>query len=177
MNTHSTINWWNSSARNHVYARWIVLVLINALFPFLLSLSLIKSPAQFVGIMFAVLSFIVLYAEFDHWLLAKQYRSLSKQLRVSAAVKVATVLLPFIDMICGMISIELTKLITGLNLKTSSYRGGYSDNLSGPLEACVTYITTMIDGFLLSAVVAAIIVVSRLAIKIIKYKKQNIENL
>lgn len=164
--------WWNSSARNLVYARWGVLVLINALFPLFLAVGFLNNAQQFIGISLAIASFMVIYAEVDLWLIDKRYFALSKQLRTSAAIKIGTVVLPFIDMIIGMLSMAVTRMLTGFDLekvtrhsKHYELDGVQSVDLSILLKSSLTYLTTMIDGVLLTLLVGLILLVLRLVKK------------
>lgn len=159
-----SITWWNAHHRNSVYTRWILLVILNAAFPFFLSLMLAKTPSQIVGILFAVLSFIVIYAETESYLLNRNYLTLAKQLRLSAAIKISTIFLPFIDMVTGIIALGITHQLTGVDLEKSSrtldQRIENSQQISPTLNLSdlgASYLTTMIDGFLLSIIVAIII--------------------
>lgn len=162
-----------------VYTRWSWLVLLNAAFPFLLSFMVTHSSAQYIGIVLAILSFIVIYAEFDAYLIRQGYLRLSRQLRLSAIIKIATPLLPFIDMISGMIAIGATKLITGYNIESHSQITRYqaSDTIHSPqastlVELASTYIATMINGFILSAIVAILLLLVRLVYTLRKRHKQ-----
>jgi len=170
-------SWWNSSTRQHVYLRWTCLVLCNAAFPFFLSMAVVKSPAQIIGVALAVISFIVIYAEVDTWAINKRHLVFSKHLRLSAAIKIATVILPFIDMICGMVAISLTHLISGINLEhVNDHHSTTTILLSSPQEACLTYITTMIDGVLLSLFVAAIMLLVRFINRLRTNRKNALNN-
>jgi len=159
--------WWCSSERHHIYYRWCLLVLLNASYPFILSLSIVKSVSHLIGIALAVISFIIIYAELDDWLLQRQHQALSKQLRISASIKIATILLPFIDIVTGSIAIETTRIITGINVQhfqsTTQANDVLGLNFLSLKELVATYLTTMIDGLLLSLFVALLIGLIRLA--------------
>ena len=154
-------SWWSSSERHHIYSRWCLLVLINAAYPFLLSLTIINTPSQFIGVGLAIISFIIIYAETDSWLLQKQYQKLSKQLKISASLKIATFILPFIDIFTGMVAIGTTEIITGISIEKSRH---YMHELEAiktsylNLEEMTTsYMVTMTDGLLLSLIVALVL--------------------
>jgi len=163
------LTWWNSPARNAVYARWCFLVVINAAFPFFLSLIVLSRTAQFIGVLMALASFTVIYAELDLWLIDKQHLTLSKQLKTSAAIKIATPLLPFIDMLTGSASIAATTVLTGYNLEQAGINPSYNeidtanptDQVSATLNMALVYLTTMIDGVLLSLLVGIILLLLR----------------
>jgi len=162
-------SWWSSPERNLVYARWGVLVLINALFPLLLAASMLNQTPQFIGIALAIASFIVIYAEIDLWLIDQHYFTLSAQLRTSAVIKMGTVLLPFIDMVVGMFSMTITRMITGFDLKTIAHTASKHYEIdcircaepSTLLATSLTYLTTMIDGVLLTLLVGLILLALR----------------
>jgi len=164
--------WWSSSERHHVYGRWCLLVLLNSAYPFILSLSMVNTPSHFIGICLAVMSFIVIYAEIDDWLLQQQYLTLSKQLKISASIKVATVVLPFIDIISGRIAIGITQFISGINMQHSRHELSVANtNYLDLQELVTTYTATMIDGLLLSLLVALILGLIRL-IKNLRHTKK-----
>ena len=142
---------WRSSERHFIYSRWTFLVLINALLPFLFSLEIITSISILLGITLAVSSFVIIYAELESWLLLKYCAQLARQLKVSAALKITTCLLPFIDLITGSISMELARWLTGINFSTP-----HKAEVIDMSQVAISYITTMIDGFLLSMIVAFI---------------------
>jgi len=156
-------NWWNAANKDSVYLRWTLLVILNAAFPFFLAMKITQTPSQILGILFAILSFIVIYAEAEHYLLKREFKSLAKQLRLSGAIKIATVLLPFIDMLIGAIALEISRELTGISLQNRS-RLARSVESNQTLSSTfnlgdfgASYLTTMIDGVLLSVIVAMIL--------------------
>ena len=168
------LTWWRSDERHHIYKRWVLLVLLNAAYPFLLSLMTMESNTQIVGVVLGIISFIIIYAELENYLLQHRYQTLSKQLRLSALLKVTTVFLPFIDLIVGSVSIEITKVITSINLQSYQTKvEAYSSSLGNLKLISAAYITTMIDGILLSLLVALILGLIRLIANLRrKYKEQ-----
>jgi len=169
--TEQKSNWWRSTDRSAIYLRWSVLVALNAAYPFFLSLMMVKTTSQLIGIAFGILSFIIIYAETESYFLERNYTTLAAQLRLGAAIKISTVLLPFIDMITGSIALGITHQLTGVDLSSSIKRIRTEDNLSqlidpmlNLVELGTSYMTTLIDGFLLSIIVAMIIGLIRLII-------------
>ena len=161
-------HFWSSPLRHFIYSRWTVIVLLNAMLPFFLSLEFIRNITAFTGIMLAVASFVVIYAELESWLLRQRYTQLAKQLKLAASIKIATIIYVFIDMIIGAIAIETTRWLTGINVQKV---GTYDSSFINLPELAASYITTMIDGFLLSIIVALLIMVIRGIIQLRRYFK------
>lgn len=161
--------WWNTSARDLVYLRWSFLVIINTLFPLFLASGIIENASQLIGIFLAIASFVVIYAELDLWLISQQRLALSKQLRISAVIKFGSPLLPFIDMLCGMLSIAISKFLTGFDLERINRHAQHHMNgsveaieRSALLDGALTYLTTMVNGVLLTLLVGAILLLVRI---------------
>ena len=170
------LSFWYSPKRFDLYMRWSFLVILNAAFPFILSLQIAQTPSHLLGILLAIITFIFAYAEVDFWLLKQKHHALAKQLRVSAAIKVSTLIFPFIDIFTGIIALDISRLLTGINIthydvQTTS-TGSYSTALESVniAKTCASYLTTMINGILLSLIVIGILFIIRVISKCL-YKR------
>lgn len=152
-----------------LYGRWIILVLLNAILGLMFSLEILKSIGHYLGVVLAIISFIILYASLDHWLVTHQKQRLAKKLRLSAFLKAFTQVFMFIDLMCGMISLEITnfifdnlfnsQLIVSGTRRERSYSSitTYNEPVQTIIDTLHSYTTTMIDGFLLSIIVGVIL--------------------
>jgi len=107
---------------------------------------------------------------------------LAKQLKLAATIKIATFFLPLIDMITGSMALELSRILTGISLDRDSHSSEFYDPVPTHelqfQELIGAYVTTMIDGFLLSIIVMIFISVIRgiMRLKNRNNKQPNQEN-
>jgi len=142
---------------NQVTVYWSAMVVLNAIFPFLISLGFLTTLPKLIGVLMAIATFTLLYASLDWWLLNKGKSVLSSRLRLGAFIKIFTFILPFIDLIIGAISVGATRILIGVNLESERHQKALdSYYLQSALECLATYLTTMIDGLLLSAIVGVL---------------------
>jgi len=129
-------------------------------------LSVTTTLPQFLGILAAVTTFIYLYSEIDYHLLNQRKFDGSKQLRISAALKLVTFLLPGIDLLTGALSISITQgFITSVSWLSTSNE---LLDLFRPQTVTgfwVSYVITFIDGLLLSLLVGLILLMVKAVIR------------
>ena len=162
------LNFCSSPKRHFIYSRWAIIVMLNALYPFILwstSIGRISNIPALTGIMLAIISFVAIYAELESWLLRKHHVQLAKQLKIAASIRIVTVVVYLIDIFFGVIALEAAHLLTGVNLnRYSTY------NLIPEITA--TYTTTMVVGFLSSILVGLLILIIRGITKLTRHYKQ-----
>ncbi len=152
--------------RRSVYTYWCICIIINASLPFFFALGMTTTLPQFLGVFAAVTTFICLYSEVDYRLLSQGKFDGSKQLRVSAALKPVTFLLPGIDLMTGALSIGITEAL----IKSVSWLSSGQEhlNLFQPQDVTgfwASYVITFIDGLLLSLLVGLILLMVKAVIR------------
>ena len=154
--------------RRSIYAYWSLCVILNASLPFFFALGVTSTLPQYLGVAAAVISFIWIYSEFDYRLLEKNHLVWSKHIRLSAALKVLTLLAPAIEIICGAVSIALVEYL----LKSVSWLSTNTEHLDlfaaqSATGFWVSYLITMINGTLLSLFVGLILLLVRPIIRLV----------
>ncbi len=139
-----------SDNRLHLYLVWLVYVSINAAISLYLAFDLYKASLDRYGIVTGLLSFVILYAELDRLFITSKNFDFHKILVVSVVLKAATQLLPIIEIGAGICATYLV------------------ESLIGNVPFLSVYLQTMIDGAILSVVVAIISVPTRIAFRAIK---------
>ncbi|MCX7086494.1 MAG: hypothetical protein NTV00_00415 [Methylococcales bacterium] len=120
------------------WRKWTLLVWLNAAFSF--SLSLGKYPQLFdrVAIVCGVFSFVLLYVKIDNYLLNSKRFQARNALLVSVCIKSLFQLYPGVELAAGIASTTFVAWIIG-NIRFIS-----------------AYLITLMDGLLLSLIVAII---------------------
>lgn len=129
---------------------WSILVLANSVVCFLFALDNHNSLNQLLGILAGIFSFIYVYVFIDQMLFKHKQFKLRTCLWISTLIKACSQFAPITHIVAGAAAIEASK---------------YLIPDKGFLQA---YLTTIITGFLLSLVVAALMAVSRFVMHVMK---------
>ncbi len=151
----------------NIYQFWCVVVLLNAAVGLFFSFIQYYShlPAVF-GIIAGVLTCVVLYAQLDIFLLKSGYVVLSRQVRVSACLRMFVQLMPFVDIAIGALALggakavlEVLQLVLGemvavdnpFDIHKNSQQAGF----------LFIYVTTLLHAFIASLIVVCLVFLGR----------------
>ena len=124
--------------------KWTILVLINTIVSFLFALEQFKTFLDLAGTLTAIAFFIVLYYHLEQWFIRHNYPHLVKRLIIATLLKSVTQFYPIIEMLTGVIAMDFVdKYITSAIF----FR---------------TFSITLLDGILLSLIVAFLFAVIQL---------------
>lgn len=121
-----------------IFLKWTILVWLNAAYSFYMSLSKYSQAIEIAGITFVVFTFVIAYATVDIYPLNQNNLLLRWQLFGSVVIKMLFQIYPVIEMSSGIIAANIV------------------EDLIGIISFLTAFLTTLIDGFLLSLLVAII---------------------
>jgi len=127
---------------NNVFARWTLLVLLNVIMSILFALDMVTNVPTFMGVMFAIVVFILLYAVIDLILLNKRKESLRRALHGGAIITALSQFYPVFALLAGAMAIDAGATLTGYDIGNASDRNFFS-----------LFMVTVIEGLLLSVIV------------------------
>ena len=162
----------NREQRNQTYLVWSLLVIFNAAFSLVMAATMIQHLAVYLGIIAGTGTFILLYAELELFCRSSGYTVLVRQLRLSALLKPLTFLFPVIELFTGYFAITTVHLLTGVHIDHRQ-EDLIGSAISLPALKFVTaYLTTILQGLLLSIVVSVLLVMIRLiaGLRAVKHK-------
>lgn len=118
--------------RRTAYARWTVLVAMNACYSAWAAVMFFKSLPDLAGMLAGIATFVVAYAKLDIHLANQGAQLRRQQLIVAAIFKSLTQLVPVLEMHGGILA---AKIVAGT---------------IGPIPFLTTYLMTIFDGLWLS---------------------------
>lgn len=148
---------YKPQAHHEIFIKWTALVLLNAAFGLMMNLK--ASPAQAAGMFAAIATFVLIYATLDIYLQEKRLHKWQRALLAGVLLKALIQLLPVIDMMAGAIAVDLV-----MGTTTSKAEGGFIQY----------YLTTLVDGFLLSLVVGCFSLLARLIMRLLEQRKSRL---
>lgn len=135
----------------NLYTKWSLFIAINLPVSLLFALDFMKTIPNALAVVCAVGLFVFFYARFDNYL----YRT--NKIKGRMALKVAVIscaillLYPAVPMIAGAMALELS----GQILNVDAF-------IAKKLTPFAVFLTTVIDGFLLSSIVAVLMLFARI---------------
>jgi len=127
---------------NNVFVRWIVLVLLNVIMSILFAADMMKSFPAFMGVMFGIVVFIIVYVLIDLQLLIKGKEYLRRALHGGAIITALSQFYPVFALLAGAMAIDAGAVITGFDIGQITDRNFIS-----------LFMVTVIEGLLLSVIV------------------------
>ena len=120
-----------------IFIKWTVIVWLNAIVSFILAVDLDKaSGINLLAMICGVFTFVFIYTAVDLYLIKIDKQNLRKSLFISALIKALTQFYPMIEMITGILAINAVDIVIG------------------NITFLTIYLTTVLDGILLSIIVA-----------------------
>ena len=135
---------------NHltVYLKWCFLIGINVIVSTIFVSDIMKTSTGAMGVFAGIMTFVFLYARIDIFLRGKGKEKWRKALYIGVVIKSLFQLFPMIDLLTGAMAVDMvTKLF------------GHDVLMTNSLVFTEIYLTTVIDGLILS-VLAAILTLS-----------------
>jgi len=133
------------------YYKWAVLVTANTVFSLVFALDFMKTPQRALGVILGIISFIIIYAKLESYLIKTNRDKWRKALIISVCCLALFLLFPGFPLLSGALALELSEDILGLN-----------GSLRYHLSFFSIYLVTIIDGLLLSTVVIVFTIIIRL---------------
>ncbi|MCX7096796.1 MAG: hypothetical protein NTV43_02695 [Methylococcales bacterium] len=138
---------------NNSFLKWTGLVWLNAAFSFWVALGEYPLLADRLAIVLGVFSFVLFYTKLDGYLVRNKQQRLHKALLISTVVK------------------SLVQFYPGVELFTGIAATAFVDWLLGKVVFVSAYCITLVDGLLLSLLVAAMTGVLNFVMKRRQLKK------
>lgn len=133
-----------------IYLKWCFLIGINVIVSFFFAVGIMKTTAGALGIFAGIMTFVFLYARIDIYFLNRGKEKWRKALYIGVCIKSLFQLFPMIDLMTGSMAIEVVDNLFGHQILMN-------DNLI----FIEIYLTTVIDGLLLSVLAAILTLSSR----------------
>lgn len=144
------------------YYKWIVLVSANTVLSLVLALEFMKTPQRALGVIFGIISFIILYAKLEDYLIKTGRMKWRKALIIGVGATAILLLFPGFPMISGALALDLSGSILDLSGSGRNHISFFS-----------IYLTTIIDGLLLSSLVIVLTIFARLLFNLEFLKKND----
>jgi len=155
-----------------IYVTWALIVFLNTLAALYFSLEVVNEISGYLGMLMGIFTFIALYSKADIYLLNNNRITLSKQLRISACLRLFTFCFPVIDGMTGLAALHIPQLIFDIQTQNNSPVAYSFDNLTPLLNFSAIYLTTIIDGILLTILVGLIILLVKLVFSLIRLRQR-----
>jgi|GEM_PF-1542357 len=138
------------------YQKWGLIVVLNSIISFYFAVTMGKGPGllDVLGMLAGIATFVVVYAELESWLVREGHHKAARQLVIAALLKALTQLAPALEIAAGMIS-----------LQSVNFAIGYTPFISH-------YLTTLLNGALLSLAVAGMFAIVQMAMQAFYYFRQ-----
>lgn len=133
------------------YYKWAVLVSANTVFSLIFASDFMKTPQRALGVILGIISFIIIYANLENYLLKTDRMKWRKALVIGVGATALLLLFPIVPMASGALALEISGDI--LDLRGSGYQH---------ISFFSMYLTTIIDGLLLSSLVIVLTIFARL---------------
>lgn len=133
------------------YYKWAVLVGANTVFSLIFASDFMKTPQRALGVILGIISFIIIYANLENYLLKTDRMKWRKALVIGVGATALLLLFPIVPMASGALALEISGDI--LDLRGSGYQH---------ISFFSMYLTTIIDGLLLSSLVIVLTIFARL---------------
>jgi hypothetical protein len=161
-----------------LFGKWTILVWLNAAVSFFFAVAEgFDSIPEVLGITCGVFTFVALYSFIDFRLLQQGKGSLRKWLLVGVIIKVFTQLLPALQMISGILSLFCIEFLISIFSKLPGIQPISRLAMNRADSFFIPYFTTVINGVILSLVVALLVFIVKLvATKLIPYFKTSQKN-
>lgn len=127
---------------NNVFARWSVLVLLNVIMSILFASDMMSTIPAFMGVMFGIVVFILVYVLIDIQLLKKGKETLRHALHGGAIITALSQFYPVFALLAGAMAIDAAAILTGFDIGNITQRNFFS-----------LFMVTVIEGLLLSVIV------------------------
>ncbi len=127
---------------NNVFARWSMLVLLNVIMSILFASDMMSTVPAFMGVMFGIVVFILVYALIDIQLFKKGKETLRRALQGGAIITALSQFYPVFALLAGAMAIDAAAILTGFDIGNITQRNFFS-----------LFMVTVIEGLLLSVIV------------------------
>ena len=134
-----------------IYLKWCFLVGINVIVSTFFAMDIMKRPEGALGVILGILTFVFIYARMDIFLLNHGKIKWRNALYIGVAIKSLFQLFPMIDLITGAMASQMVSNLVGYDILMN-------DNV----VFFEIYLTTIIDGLLLSILALVLTLSSRL---------------
>ena len=126
----------------NIYLKWGLLVGFNSVFSILFALDFMKSFSGALGVILGMATFVFLYAKFDSFLSDTRKKEWQMALTIGVGSMIVLLLYPAIPMLSGALALDISGSILHLPASGAQHSSFFS-----------IYLTTIIDGILLSLLV------------------------
>lgn len=119
-----------------IFLKWTVIVWLNAIISLIFAIEPNTTVIDILGIVSGVFTFVFIYTAVDWYLIQMDKQNLRKSLLISTLLKALTQFYPMIEIMTGVLATDAIKY------------------LIGKVDFFSMYFATVLDGILLSIIVA-----------------------